>query len=104
MCVYMCVVREEEKRRLMRRNNELKKECAHLKEEDQRLNKSLLVNHSCFSLYTLLKHIFYWETQRQRNEGLHEGQEELTFVALNASTICDRNIKHQKEQSELNLI
>ncbi|TSK13195.1 PHD finger protein 21B [Bagarius yarrelli] len=35
-------VREEEKRRLMRRNNELKKECAHLKEEDQRLNKSLL--------------------------------------------------------------
>ncbi|KAI5094114.1 PHD finger protein 21B, partial [Silurus meridionalis] len=36
-------VREEEKRRLMRRNNELKKECTHLKEEDQRLNKSLLV-------------------------------------------------------------
>ncbi|GAA6105815.1 PHD finger protein 21B isoform X1 [Tachysurus ichikawai] len=35
-------VREEEKRRLMRRNSELKKECAHLKEEDQRLNKSLL--------------------------------------------------------------
>ncbi|KAB5542221.1 hypothetical protein PHYPO_G00089000 [Pangasianodon hypophthalmus] len=35
-------VREEEKRRLMRRNSELNKECAHLKEEDQRLSKSLL--------------------------------------------------------------
>ncbi|XP_076860946.1 PHD finger protein 21B isoform X9 [Brachyhypopomus gauderio] len=34
-------VREEEKRKLMRRNSELKKECAHLKEEDQRLSKSL---------------------------------------------------------------
>ncbi|XP_037394668.1 PHD finger protein 21B isoform X2 [Pygocentrus nattereri] len=34
-------VREEEKRKLIRRNSELKKECAHLKEEDQRLSKSL---------------------------------------------------------------
>ncbi|XP_015460437.1 PHD finger protein 21B isoform X2 [Astyanax mexicanus] len=34
-------VREEEKRKLMRRNSELKKECTHLKEEDQRLSKSL---------------------------------------------------------------
>lgn len=34
-------VRQEEKRRLLRRNNELKKECAHLEEEDQKLNKTL---------------------------------------------------------------
>uniref|UniRef100_A0A1A8QGZ9 PHD finger protein 21B n=1 Tax=Nothobranchius pienaari TaxID=704102 RepID=A0A1A8QGZ9_9TELE len=34
-------VRQEEKRRLMKRNNELKKECAHLEEQDQRLNKTL---------------------------------------------------------------
>ncbi|XP_069576686.1 PHD finger protein 21B isoform X1 [Brachyistius frenatus] len=34
-------VRQEEKRRLLRRNNELKKECAHLEEEDNKLNKTL---------------------------------------------------------------
>ncbi|KAM9328423.1 PHD finger protein 21B [Pholidichthys leucotaenia] len=34
-------VRQEEKRRLLRRNNELKKECAHLEEEDKKLNKML---------------------------------------------------------------
>ncbi|XP_030645182.1 PHD finger protein 21B [Chanos chanos] len=34
-------VREEEKRKLLRRNSELKKECAHLKEQDLRLSKSL---------------------------------------------------------------
>lgn len=54
MCVSMCMctVREEEKRRLMRRNNELKKECAHLKEEDQRLSKSLLVKFTFLDLNT----------------------------------------------------
>ncbi|XP_030575919.1 PHD finger protein 21B isoform X1 [Archocentrus centrarchus] len=34
-------VRQEEKRRLLRRNTELKKECAHLEEEDKKLNKTL---------------------------------------------------------------
>ncbi|XP_004564934.1 PHD finger protein 21B isoform X1 [Maylandia zebra] len=34
-------VRQEEKRRLLRRNNELKKECAHLEEQDKQLNKTL---------------------------------------------------------------
>ncbi|XP_076015818.1 PHD finger protein 21B [Genypterus blacodes] len=34
-------VRQEEKRRLLRRNNELKKECAHLEEEDEKLSKTL---------------------------------------------------------------
>ncbi|XP_061523137.1 PHD finger protein 21B isoform X1 [Phycodurus eques] len=34
-------VRQEEKRRLLRRNVELKKECAHLEEEDDELNKTL---------------------------------------------------------------
>uniref|UniRef100_A0A8C6TU59 PHD finger protein 21B n=1 Tax=Neogobius melanostomus TaxID=47308 RepID=A0A8C6TU59_9GOBI len=34
-------VRQEEKRRLLRRNNELKQECAHLDEEDKKLNKTL---------------------------------------------------------------
>ncbi|KAM4569947.1 PHD finger protein 21B [Odontesthes bonariensis] len=34
-------VRQEEKRRLLRRNNELKKECAHLEEEDKKLNETL---------------------------------------------------------------
>ncbi|CAI5636651.1 unnamed protein product [Oreochromis niloticus] len=34
-------VRQEEKRRLLRRNNELKKECAHLEEQDKKLNKTL---------------------------------------------------------------
>ncbi|CAL9682654.1 unnamed protein product [Knipowitschia caucasica] len=34
-------VRQEEKRRLLRRNNELKNECAHLEEEDNKLNNSL---------------------------------------------------------------
>ncbi|XP_054623861.1 PHD finger protein 21B [Dunckerocampus dactyliophorus] len=34
-------VRQEEKRRLLRRNSELKKECAHLEEEDKKLNKTL---------------------------------------------------------------
>ncbi|XP_077357591.1 PHD finger protein 21B isoform X2 [Festucalex cinctus] len=34
-------VRQEEKRRLLRRNVELKKECAHLEEEDEQLNKTL---------------------------------------------------------------
>uniref|UniRef100_A0A3Q0RI30 PHD finger protein 21B n=1 Tax=Amphilophus citrinellus TaxID=61819 RepID=A0A3Q0RI30_AMPCI len=33
--------RQEEKRRLLRRNTELKKECAHLEEEDKKLNKTL---------------------------------------------------------------
>ncbi|KAG9339967.1 hypothetical protein JZ751_022282 [Albula glossodonta] len=47
--VWMCpkcqkkVVREEEKRRLMRRNSELKKERAVLEEQDQRLSRSLAV-------------------------------------------------------------
>ncbi|KAM4523468.1 PHD finger protein 21B isoform 2-T2 [Fundulus diaphanus] len=36
-------VRQEEKRRLLRRNNELKKECAHLEEQDKKLNKTLKV-------------------------------------------------------------
>ncbi|XP_054877990.1 PHD finger protein 21B [Poeciliopsis prolifica] len=36
-------VRTEEKRRLLRRNNELKKECAHLEEQDKNLNKTLKV-------------------------------------------------------------
>ncbi|KAK7896760.1 hypothetical protein WMY93_022085 [Mugilogobius chulae] len=34
-------VRQEEKRRLLRRNSELKKECAHLEEEDKKLNSTL---------------------------------------------------------------
>ncbi|XP_057710495.1 PHD finger protein 21B isoform X2 [Corythoichthys intestinalis] len=34
-------VRQEEKRRLLRRNVELKKECAHLEEEDEQLDKTL---------------------------------------------------------------
>eukprot|EP00063_Salmo_salar_P067660 XP_014042495.1 PREDICTED: PHD finger protein 21B-like isoform X2 [Salmo salar] len=34
-------VREGEKRSLLRRNVELKKECAHLEEQDQQLSKSL---------------------------------------------------------------
>ncbi|KAG7231434.1 hypothetical protein INR49_011939 [Caranx melampygus] len=34
-------VRQEEKRRLLRRNSELKKECAHLEEQDKQLNKTL---------------------------------------------------------------
>ncbi|XP_050933565.1 PHD finger protein 21B isoform X2 [Lates calcarifer] len=34
-------VRQEEKRRLLRRNNELKKECTHLEEQDKQLNKTL---------------------------------------------------------------
>ncbi|XP_040885984.1 PHD finger protein 21B [Toxotes jaculatrix] len=34
-------VRQEEKRRLLRRNNELKKECASLEEQDKQLNKTL---------------------------------------------------------------
>ncbi|XP_038157080.1 PHD finger protein 21B isoform X1 [Cyprinodon tularosa] len=36
-------VRQEEKRRLLRRNTELKKECAHLEEQDEKLNKTLKV-------------------------------------------------------------
>ena len=36
-------MRQEEKRRLLRRNNELKKECAHLEEEDKKLNETLKV-------------------------------------------------------------
>ncbi|PWA19319.1 hypothetical protein CCH79_00019391, partial [Gambusia affinis] len=36
-------VRQEEKRRLLRRNDELKKECAHLEEQDKNLNKTLKV-------------------------------------------------------------
>lgn len=39
----MSVVRQEEKRRLLIRNNELKKECAHLEEQDKNLNKTLKV-------------------------------------------------------------
>ncbi|XP_028811140.1 PHD finger protein 21B isoform X2 [Denticeps clupeoides] len=35
-------VREEEKRKLQRRNSELKTECVHLQEQDQRLSKSLM--------------------------------------------------------------
>ncbi|XP_026217810.1 PHD finger protein 21B [Anabas testudineus] len=46
-------VRQEEKRRLLRRNNELKKECARLEEQDKTLNKTLKVktqhNQSQFS-------------------------------------------------------
>lgn len=34
-------VRQEEKRRLLRRNTELKKECAHLEEQDKKLNLTL---------------------------------------------------------------
>ncbi|KAM9845866.1 PHD finger protein 21B [Aulostomus maculatus] len=34
-------VRQEEKRRLLRRNTELKKECTHLEEEDKKLSKTL---------------------------------------------------------------
>ncbi|XP_041636985.1 PHD finger protein 21B [Cheilinus undulatus] len=34
-------VRQEEKRRLLRRNNELKNECAHLQEQDKKLNNTL---------------------------------------------------------------
>lgn len=34
-------VRQEEKRRLLRRNNELKNECAHLEEEDSKLNSTI---------------------------------------------------------------
>uniref|UniRef100_A0A1A7WT11 PHD finger protein 21B n=2 Tax=Iconisemion striatum TaxID=60296 RepID=A0A1A7WT11_9TELE len=34
-------VRQEEKRRLMRRNTDLKKECSHLEEQDQKLHKTL---------------------------------------------------------------
>ncbi|XP_070710306.1 PHD finger protein 21B [Pempheris klunzingeri] len=34
-------VRQEEKRRLLRRNNELKKECTHLEEQDKKLNNTL---------------------------------------------------------------
>ncbi|XP_062338888.1 PHD finger protein 21B [Osmerus eperlanus] len=34
-------VREEEKRRLLKRNSELKKDCSHLEEQDKRLSKSL---------------------------------------------------------------
>ncbi|KAF7643629.1 hypothetical protein LDENG_00235870 [Lucifuga dentata] len=34
-------VRQEEKRRLLRRNGELKEECAHLEEQDEELNKTL---------------------------------------------------------------
>lgn len=43
--IHVCVraVRQEEKRRLLRRNNELKKECAHLEEQDKQLNKTLKV-------------------------------------------------------------
>ncbi|KAG7257872.1 hypothetical protein CRUP_003350 [Coryphaenoides rupestris] len=37
-------VRQEEKRRLLRRNVELKKECAHLEEQDKMLNTSLEVS------------------------------------------------------------
>nr|XP_046197193.1 PHD finger protein 21B-like [Oncorhynchus gorbuscha] len=36
-------VREGEKRSLLRRNVELKRECAHLEEQDQQLSKSLTV-------------------------------------------------------------
>ncbi|KAF6738404.1 PHD finger protein 21B [Oryzias melastigma] len=34
-------VRQEEKRRLLRRNGELKRECAHLQEEDQKVHNTL---------------------------------------------------------------
>ncbi|XP_059182076.1 PHD finger protein 21B [Centropristis striata] len=34
-------VRQEEKRRLLRRNAELKKECSHLEEQDEKLNETL---------------------------------------------------------------
>ncbi|RVE56805.1 hypothetical protein OJAV_G00224890 [Oryzias javanicus] len=34
-------VRQEEKRRLLRRNGELKRECAHLQEEDQKVHDTL---------------------------------------------------------------
>ncbi len=41
--VYICTVREEECRKLMRRNTELKLECEHLSDEDKRLCDSLTV-------------------------------------------------------------
>lgn len=45
LTVYVCVcaVRQEEKRRLLRRNSELKKECSHLEEEDEKLNETFKV-------------------------------------------------------------
>lgn len=36
-------MRQEEKRRLLRRNGELKRECAHLQEEDQKVHNTLKV-------------------------------------------------------------
>lgn len=40
----LCAVRQEEKRRLLRRNNELKNECAHLEEQDKQLGDTLKVS------------------------------------------------------------
>lgn len=40
----LCAVRQEEKRRLLRRNNELKNECAHLEEQDKQLSDTLKVS------------------------------------------------------------
>lgn len=36
-------MRQEEKRRLLRRNSELQRECAHLQEEDQKVHSTLKV-------------------------------------------------------------
>lgn len=41
--MFVGAVRQEEKRRLLRRNGELKKECDHLEEEDKKLNDTLKV-------------------------------------------------------------
>lgn len=38
-----CAVRQEEKRRLLRRNNELKNEQVYLEEQDKKLNDTIKV-------------------------------------------------------------
>lgn len=45
VCVCLCLraVRQEEKRRLLRRNNELKNEHAYLEEQDKKLKDTLKV-------------------------------------------------------------
>lgn len=41
--VCVCAVRQEEKRRLLRRNNELKNEQVYLEEQDKKLNDTIKV-------------------------------------------------------------
>lgn len=43
VCVCVCAVRQEEKRRLLRRNNELKNEQVYLEEQDKKLNDTIKV-------------------------------------------------------------